>query len=141
MSKIKLLLDVVEDVRAVVDSLIPVIKKFKNLAESLLAVADALASTETKAEHIVDPKEPKTLPQEIEVETVPLWEQVRAVLADKSLKWAHCEIRVLSIFKRQSALLRRCALIMQTVPYHNKQPVQSSAKTGRTGHENNLRHR
>ena len=45
MSKIKLLLDVVEDVRAVADSLIPVIEKIKNLAESLQAVADALAST------------------------------------------------------------------------------------------------
>ena len=52
MSKIKLLLDVVEDARAVADSLIPVIEKFKNLAESLQAVADALASTETKAERV-----------------------------------------------------------------------------------------
>ena len=90
MSKTKLLLDVVEDVHAVADSLIPVIEKFKNLAESLQTVADALASTETKAEHIVDPKEPKTLPQEIEVESVPSLVQVNAVLADKSRKWAHC---------------------------------------------------
>lgn len=44
MSKIKLLLDVVEDARAVADSLIPVIEKFKNLAESLQAVADVLYS-------------------------------------------------------------------------------------------------
>ena len=86
MRKIKLLLDVVEDVHAVADSLIPVIEKFKGLAESLQTVEDALASMETKAEHIVDPKELKTLSQEIEAETVHSLEQVKAVLADKSHK-------------------------------------------------------
>lgn len=95
MSKIKLLLDVVEDVRAVADSLIPVIEKFKNLAESLQAVADALASTETKAERIANPEEPKTLPQEVKDETTPSLEQVRAVLADKSRMGFAAEIRTL----------------------------------------------
>ena len=72
MSKIKLLLDVVEDARAVADSLIPVIEKFKNLAESLQAVADALASTETKAERVdAHPEEPKALPQEAKAEATP----------------------------------------------------------------------
>ena len=88
MSKIKLLLDVVEDARAVADSLIPVIEKFKNLAESLQAVADALASTETK-------EEPKALPQEAKAEATPSLEQVRAVLADKSRKGHTAEIRAL----------------------------------------------
>ena len=92
MSKIKLLLDVVEDVRAVADSLIPVIERFKNLAESLQAVADALASTET----IVAPSEgPKGLPQEVKTEVTPSLEQVRAVLADKSRMGFTAEIRTL----------------------------------------------
>ena len=96
MSKIKLLLDVVEDVRAAADSLIPVIEKFQNLAESLQAVADALASTETKAERIAaHPEEPKVLQQEVKAETAPSLEQVRAVLADKSRKGHTAEIRTL----------------------------------------------
>ena len=96
MSKIKLLLDVVEDVRAVADSLIPVIERFKNLAESLQAVADALASTETQAERIAPPSEdPKALPQEIKTEATPSLEQVRAVLADKSRMGFTAEIRTL----------------------------------------------
>lgn len=96
MSKIKLLLDVVEDARAVADSLIPVIEKFKNLAESLQAVADALASTETKAERVdAHPEEPKALPQEAKAEATPSLEQVRAVLADKSRKGHTAEIRAL----------------------------------------------
>ena len=96
MSKIKLLLDVVEDVRAVADSLIPVIEKIKNLAESLQAVADALASTETKAERITaHPEEPKALPQEAKAEVTPSLEQVRAVLADKSRNGHTAEIRSL----------------------------------------------
>ena len=96
MSKIKLLLDVVEDARAVADSLIPVIEKFKNLAESLQSVADALASTETKAERVdAHPEEPKALPQEAKAEATPSLEQVRAVLADKSRKGHTAEIRAL----------------------------------------------
>ena len=96
MSKIKLLLDVVEDVRAVADSLIPVIEKIKNLAESLQAVAVALASTETKAERITaHPEEPKALPQEAKAEATPSLEQVRAVLADKSRNGHTAEIRSL----------------------------------------------
>ena len=96
MSKIKLLLDVVEDVRAVADSLIPLIERFKNLAESLQAVADALASTETKAERIAAPsEEPKALPQETKAEVTPSLEQVRAVLADKSRMGFTAEIRAL----------------------------------------------
>ena len=96
MSKIKLLLDVVEDVRAVADSLIPVIEKIKNLAESLQAVADALASKETKAERITaHPEEPKALPQEAKAEVTPSLEQVRAVLADKSRNGHTAEIRSL----------------------------------------------
>lgn len=96
MSRIKLLLDVVEDVRAVADSLIPVIEKFKNLAESLQAVADALASTETKAERIAaNSEDPKDLPQETKVEATPSLEQVRAVLVDKSRMGFTAEIRTL----------------------------------------------
>ena len=56
MSKIKLLLDVIEDVRSVADSLIPVVEKFKNLAESLQAVADAFASEEPKTLNASSPK-------------------------------------------------------------------------------------
>lgn len=96
MSKIKLLLDVVEDVRAVADSLIPVIENFKNMAESLQAVADALASTETKVERIAaHSEEPKDLLQETKVEAAPSLEQVRAVLADKSRMGFTAEIRTL----------------------------------------------
>ena len=96
MSKIKLLLDVVEEAHAVAGSLIPDIEKFKNLAESLQAVADALASTETKAERVdAHPEAPKALPQEAKAEATPSLEQVRAVLADKSRNGHTAEIRSL----------------------------------------------
>ncbi len=91
MSKIKLLLDVVEDVRAVADSLIPVIEKFKNLADSLQAVADAMASSETKA----IPEPPKALPKAKASDNTPTLEQVRAVLAEKSRAGHTAEIRSL----------------------------------------------
>ena len=96
MSKIKLLLDVVEDVRAVADSLIPVIEGFKNLADSLQAVADAMASTETKAGKLTaDSNTAKALPQKTETADTPFLESIRAILADKSRQGHTAEIRSL----------------------------------------------
>ena len=124
MSKIKLLLDVVEDARAVADSLIPVIEKFKNLAESLQAVADALASTETKAERVdAHPEEPKALPQEAKAEATPSLEQVRAVLADKSRKGHTAEIR---------ALLQKYGAEVERICVHRK---GKQTKNGGKHHE------
>lgn len=96
MSKIKLLLDVVEDVRAVADSLIPVIDGFKNLADSLQAVADAMASTKTKAGKLTaDSNTAKALPQKAKAADTPSLESIRAVLADKSRQGHTAEIRSL----------------------------------------------
>ena len=96
MSKIKLLLDVVEDVRAVADSLIPVIEGFKNLADSLQAVADAMASTATKArKRTADSNTAKALTQKTETADTPSLESIRAILADKSRQGHTAEIRSL----------------------------------------------
>lgn len=96
MSKIKMLLDVVEDVRAVADSLIPVIENFKKLAESLQAVADAMATTETKVGKVtVASDTAKALPQKAESVDTPSLESIRAVLAEKSRQGHTAEIRSL----------------------------------------------
>lgn len=96
MSKIKMLLDVVEDVRAVADSLIPVIENFKKLAESLQTVADAMASTETKVEKVtVVSDTAKALTQKTETADTPSLESIRAVLANKSRQGHTAEIRSL----------------------------------------------
>lgn len=96
MSKIKMLLNVVEDVRAVADSLIPVIENFKKLAESLQAVADAMATTETKVGKVtVVSDTAKALPQKAESVDTPSLESIRAVLAEKSRQGHTAEIRSL----------------------------------------------
>lgn len=77
MSKIKLLLDVVTDLRS--------------LADSLQAVADAMASNKpVDASHSETPAQVPT--QKLEEKTVTL-EQVRAVLAEKSHDGFTVEVR------------------------------------------------
>jgi len=79
MSKIKLLLDVVTDLRS--------------LADSLQAVADAMAGNEPV--NASQPETPTQVPtQEPEEKTVTL-EQVRAVLAEKSHDGFTAEVRAL----------------------------------------------
>jgi hypothetical protein len=79
MSKIKLLLDVVTDLRS--------------LADSLQAVADAMASNESIDEsHSETTAQVST--QKLEEKTVTL-EQVRAVLAEKSHDGFTAEVRAL----------------------------------------------
>lgn len=79
MSKIKLLLDVVTDLRS--------------LADSLQAVADAMASNEPiDASHLETPAQVPI--QKLEEKTVTL-EQVRAVLAEKSHDGFTAEVRAL----------------------------------------------
>jgi hypothetical protein len=78
MSKIKLLLEVVTDLRS--------------LADSLQAVADAMASNEpVDASH---PETPSQVPTQKLEKTVTL-EQVRAVLAEKSHDGFTAEVRAL----------------------------------------------
>ena len=56
MSKIQRVVDVIEDVRAVTDSLIPVLEKLVKLSESLDALVEALTKSETKAEKLLSDK-------------------------------------------------------------------------------------
>jgi len=77
MSKIKLLLDVVTDLRS--------------LADSLQAVADAMASNEpVDASH---PETPAQVPAQKSEEKAVTLEQVRAVLAEKSHDGFTAEVR------------------------------------------------
>mgnify|MGYP001222636244 FL=1 len=77
MSKIKLLLDVVSDLRA--------------LADSVQAVADALGSNEPH--EITKPEQPK--PEKQSEEKQLTLEEVRAVLAEKSHDGFTAEVRAL----------------------------------------------
>ena len=79
MSKIKLLLDVVTDLRS--------------LADSLQVVADAMASNEpVDASH---PETPAQVPTQKSEENTVTLEQVRAVLAEKSHDGFTAEVRAL----------------------------------------------
>lgn len=75
MSKIKLLLDVVKDMR--------------NLADSIQAVADAMAGNESSQPDPAPPAAPPTPEKEITLE------EVRAVLAEKSHDGLTAEVRAL----------------------------------------------
>lgn len=77
MSKIKLLLDVVSDLRS--------------LADSVQAVADAIASNAPDAMQKPEPPEPEKQPEEKRVAL----EEVRAVLAEKSHDGFTAEVRAL----------------------------------------------
>jgi len=77
MSKIKLLLDVVSDLRS--------------LADSVQAVAEAMASNEPDEMPKPEPPEPEKQPEEKQITL----EEVRAVLAEKSHDGFTAEVRAL----------------------------------------------
>lgn len=77
MSKTKLLLDVVSDLRS--------------LADSVQAVADAIASNKSDEVSKQEPSEPKKQPEEKQITL----EEVRAVLAEKSHEGFTAEVRSL----------------------------------------------
>lgn len=79
MSKVKLLLDVVEDMR--------------NLADSIQAVADAMAGNESSQPDPAPPVAPPDAPVAPEKEIT--LEEVRAVLAEKSHDGLTAEVRAL----------------------------------------------
>jgi len=82
MSKVKLLLDVIEDMRS--------------LADSLQAVADSMKENEPQAEKPAKPKKIAAKDAAATKEEKPLTlEDVRAVLADKSRKGYTAEVKAL----------------------------------------------
>ena len=101
MSKIQTLLNVIEDVRAVADSLIPVIEKFKDLADSLQAVADALASTETKADRIIEAPKAKLAPADEKQEIT--YDQVSNTLMAISRKSKEHSMKLRALVKKYGA--------------------------------------
>ena len=80
MSKVKLLLDVIEDMRS--------------LADSLQAVADAIGRNEPEAESPAPDPAPAPTPQTPPTKAITL-EEVRAVLAEKSHDGYTIEVREL----------------------------------------------
>lgn len=83
MSRIKLLLDVVNDMRS--------------LAESIQAVCDAFVSDEPAETPAAAPEESPNKPEKVEAEKQPeiILEQVRGVLADKSRSGKTAEVRAI----------------------------------------------
>lgn len=92
MSKVKTLLDVVEDIRSLAEHLKMVAEDVCSLADSIKAVAECIASNEqpkiaaTSAKNTLPPAAP---------EKVVTLEQVRAVLAEKSHDGLTAEVRAL----------------------------------------------
>ena len=80
MSKVKLLLDVIDDMRS--------------LADSLQAVADAIGRNEPEAETVAPDPAPAPAPQAPPPKAITL-EEVRAVLAEKSHDGFTTEVREL----------------------------------------------
>ena len=80
MSKVKLLLDVIDDMRS--------------LADSLQAVADAIGRNEPEAETVAPDPAPAPAPQALSPKAITL-EEVRAVLAEKSHDGFTTEVREL----------------------------------------------
>ena len=84
MSKIKLLLDVVEDARTLATDLKAVAEDFCSLADSIKTVADTMFQPDAPAEETAPVKTAApAIPPPPTEKSVTL-EQVRAVLADKS---------------------------------------------------------
>lgn len=101
MSKAKLVLKVIDDVRNLADNLMVVIDGVRTLADSLQAVADVMLADDQAAEPVKKVATKKTAaiedkkaePEELNLTL----EQVRAVLADKSRKGHTAEVKELLI--------------------------------------------
>ena len=92
MSKVKTLLDVVEDIRSLAEHLKLVAEDVCSLAESIKVVADVISSNEQPK--IAAQTTKKSLPPAAPEKVVTL-EQVRAVLAEKSHDGLTAEVRAL----------------------------------------------
>ena len=92
MSKVKTLLDVVEDIRSLAEHLKLVAEDVCSLAESIKVVAEVISSNEQPK--IAAQTTKKSLPSAAPEKVVTL-EQVRAVLAEKSHDGLTAEVRAL----------------------------------------------
>ena len=92
MSKVKTLLDVVEDIRSLAEHLKLVAEDVCSLAESIKVVAEVISSNEQPkiAAQTIKKSPPPAAP-----EKVVTLEQVRAVLAEKSHDGLTAEVRAL----------------------------------------------
>ena len=101
MSKAKLVLKVIEDVKNLADNLLVVIDGVRTLADSLHAVADVMLTDEKTTEPVkkVAAKEMAAIEEKKTESAEPTLtlEQVRAVLADKSRKGHTAEVKELLI--------------------------------------------
>ena len=100
MSKTKLVLKVIDDVRNLAENLALVLDNVRTLADSLQAVADVMLADDQEKEPVKVPakktaaiESKKTEPEELTLKL----EQVRAVLADKSRKGHTAEVKELLI--------------------------------------------
>ena len=92
MSKVKTLLDVVEDIRSLAEHLKLVAEDVCSLAESIKVVAEVISANEQPK--IAAQTTKKSLPSAAPEKVVTL-EQVRAVLAEKSQDGLTAEVRAL----------------------------------------------
>lgn len=98
MSKMKLVLNVIDDIRVLADNLMVVIGGVRNLADSLQAVADAMMPEEEKPKQLPEKKTAKAIEVKEEPATkVVALEEVRAVLTDKSRKGHTAAVKELLI--------------------------------------------
>ena len=92
MSKVKTLLDVVEDIRSLAEHLKLVAEDVCSLAESIKVVAEVISSNEQPK---IAAQTIKKSPPPADPEKVVTLEQVRAVLAEKSQDGLTAEVRAL----------------------------------------------
>lgn len=98
MSKMKLVLNVIDDIRVLADNLMVVIGGVRNLADSLQEVADAMMSEEEKPRKLPEKKPAKAIEAKAEpAEKAVALEEVRAVLTDKSRKGHTAAVKELLI--------------------------------------------